>query len=459
MDYKIYLLNNDSSIKEIRRFSIREHYNFNLFCQEIKKLFPDLSDGNFVVLWKGNILNVTLLTYSILLPVSYCMIKQLICCNFADNEGDDITVSNDKELSFAIKNMNIGTYKMYIKETSQNQKQEASPPKNETVIHPGIGCDNCNRDVLGYRYKCIQCEDYDLCAQCEAKGLHPHHYMIRMPQPLQWYHSQGLIYCLRKFLKKSNIHSDKKHGSNEHSRRKKKCHEFALNYNVLPWLEAFMPYLNSFIEPKDEPCPSDSAGPSKETPKQKDEQNSKAYVRVYQTDSDDLDVVIEVDSDKPLDCSAHSTEKRQESKEDASSNKNDSNKFPGEGRKLFDDAKDNKASVSDTASIISQDSITKATAADEWTIVDKHGSPEISRASSVLSNLNETVEKQVRYRTKYFEQYKNCYHYGCSCLKRFPLHQHHRQKETCPTRKFTRNYQKKQKYIIQIQQFKQLLSL
>ena len=363
-DYKIYLLNNDSGIEEIRRFSTHEHYNFDLFCQKIKNLFPDLYDGNFLVLWK-------------------------------DDEGDEITVSNDEELKSAIRSMiTPGIYKIYIKRTSQNKKQEASSPKNETVIHPGICCDNCNGDVLGYRYKCIQCEDYDLCAQCEAKGLHPHHYMIRMPQPLQWYHSQGLIYCLRKFLRKSNIHSNKKHGSNEHSRRKKKCHEFALNYNVLPWLEAFVPYLNSFIETPDEPCPSDSAGPSQETPKQKDEQNSKAYVRVYQTDSDDLDVVIEVDSDKPLDCSAHNTEKRQEFKEDVSTNKNDSNKFPGEGRKLIDKAKDDKASVSDTASIISQDSIIKTTAADEWTIVDKHGSSEISRASSVLSNLNETVDKQ-----------------------------------------------------------------
>ena len=38
----------------------------------------------------------------------------------------------------------------------------------------------------GFRYKCIQCPDFDLCATCESKGLHPDHCMIRLPVPVSW---------------------------------------------------------------------------------------------------------------------------------------------------------------------------------------------------------------------------------------------------------------------------------
>merc|ERR1712004_450095 len=36
---------------------------------------------------------------------------------------------------------------------------------------------------VGPRHKCLICPDYDLCATCEARGLHVHHKMIRLPAP------------------------------------------------------------------------------------------------------------------------------------------------------------------------------------------------------------------------------------------------------------------------------------
>merc|ERR1712004_705502 len=39
----------------------------------------------------------------------------------------------------------------------------------------------CDGPVVGPRHKCLVCPDYDLCATCEAQGLHAHHKMIRLP--------------------------------------------------------------------------------------------------------------------------------------------------------------------------------------------------------------------------------------------------------------------------------------
>ncbi|KAH7718014.1 Zinc fingerZZ type family protein [Aphelenchoides avenae] len=41
-------------------------------------------------------------------------------------------------------------------------------------------CDGCAmKPITGVRFKCALCEDYDLCAKCEARGLHDHHVMLR----------------------------------------------------------------------------------------------------------------------------------------------------------------------------------------------------------------------------------------------------------------------------------------
>uniref|UniRef100_A0A1B0B0K9 ZZ-type domain-containing protein n=1 Tax=Glossina palpalis gambiensis TaxID=67801 RepID=A0A1B0B0K9_9MUSC len=52
----------------------------------------------------------------------------------------------------------------------------------EFVIHHRVECDNCLMSpIMGFRYKCIECENYDLCQHCEVKHVHAEHMMIRMP--------------------------------------------------------------------------------------------------------------------------------------------------------------------------------------------------------------------------------------------------------------------------------------
>ncbi|CAF4571213.1 unnamed protein product, partial [Rotaria magnacalcarata] len=54
---------------------------------------------------------------------------------------------------------------------------EATP---NTTVHTGIACDGCQGSVVGNRYKCMECPDYDLCQACMDKNLHPEHNMAKL---------------------------------------------------------------------------------------------------------------------------------------------------------------------------------------------------------------------------------------------------------------------------------------
>jgi len=56
------------------------------------------------------------------------------------------------------------------------------PPK-----HVGVICDGCNRSpIIGIRYKCLECFDYDLCEICADRQLiHSHHVMAKVRTPHQ----------------------------------------------------------------------------------------------------------------------------------------------------------------------------------------------------------------------------------------------------------------------------------
>ena len=53
--------------------------------------------------------------------------------------------------------------------------------------HHGIICDVCQcAPIVGTRFKCFQCPDFDLCANCEPNH-HREHLMIRIPEPKNLY--------------------------------------------------------------------------------------------------------------------------------------------------------------------------------------------------------------------------------------------------------------------------------
>jgi hypothetical protein len=45
---------------------------------------------------------------------------------------------------------------------------------SSVTIHHGVTCDNCNKSpITGARFKCKLCPNFDLCEDCESKDVHP----------------------------------------------------------------------------------------------------------------------------------------------------------------------------------------------------------------------------------------------------------------------------------------------
>ncbi|CAH1249554.1 NBR1 [Branchiostoma lanceolatum] len=51
-------------------------------------------------------------------------------------------------------------------------------------VHTGIICDQCEQIIVGIRYKCANCSDYDLCEACEQVSEHnPTHVFLKVRTP------------------------------------------------------------------------------------------------------------------------------------------------------------------------------------------------------------------------------------------------------------------------------------
>ena len=57
--------------------------------------------------------------------------------------------------------------------TSTNNSN-INPKTGKPKHHHMAKCDNCMKNIVGTRYKCHDCENYDLCENCEPKAFHFH---------------------------------------------------------------------------------------------------------------------------------------------------------------------------------------------------------------------------------------------------------------------------------------------
>lgn len=113
---------------------------------------------------------------------------------FADADADEIEIvnQNDYEIFMSKCTQNMHMQIATISAEKEDAKPEpgtgtahdSSPEKEASnfIIHDGVQCDACEaHPIVGFRYKCVQCPNFDLCQGCEALHKHPDHLMVRMP--------------------------------------------------------------------------------------------------------------------------------------------------------------------------------------------------------------------------------------------------------------------------------------
>lgn len=87
--------------------------------------------------------------------------------SLTDSDGDDET---------PIANRNARKHEI-------NVLKELEAGKYQKIIHLKIKCNICNTDnILGFRYLCIECDDFNICSNCERVVIH-HHPLLKFKTP------------------------------------------------------------------------------------------------------------------------------------------------------------------------------------------------------------------------------------------------------------------------------------
>ncbi|KAJ4436526.1 hypothetical protein ANN_16557, partial [Periplaneta americana] len=305
----------NGEISEVRRFGVDRDVvsNFGYLKEKLQTVFPTLRGTNFSVSWK-------------------------------DSDGDNIVISSDDELIIALTEMQADVRKLFVTVEQGTPMQQDGEGQQ---VHVGVTCDGCQKGVEGFRYKCIQCPDYDLCVSCESKGLHGEHYMIRMPVPTLWrpHFGKRLAHHLAKATLRSGVHSgwdsdeshhwkhhgkfhgDKHHGDKHRGDKHDKHHDDRHHFG---WLETLAAYLNEWSNlPGEDGAPGkdDSAGCSSSTQQKSQEQQEDARVQylrnIGQTVASvldplgiDVDIEVRTKDKNEKDSKPEEEQKKTDNKED-----------------------------------------------------------------------------------------------------------------------------------------------
>ena len=103
--------------------------------------------------------------------------------NIFENNIKKIIESNVDDAKKDILNSILLETSKIVSQSKLNQKKS----KNN-YVHEGIKCNNCGAfPIVGIRYKCLECDNFNCCEKCEQEQSHPHlFYKIKKDKALKY---------------------------------------------------------------------------------------------------------------------------------------------------------------------------------------------------------------------------------------------------------------------------------
>jgi len=190
VSFKVYLKTGEEQEEEVRRFVIDKgaSTSYDYLVGKLEVVFPQIKTSTFSIHW-------------------------------TDEDGDNVTITSDEELIIALTEMSGPLYKLRVnikKTKPMVTGQESEATGSSSAVHYGVTCDGCEcKPIIGNRYKCVVCDDFDLCETCHAAGKHPGHNMMKITEP-------GYVFPQRLFKRMQTLQERAKNLSERQQRKEEK---------------------------------------------------------------------------------------------------------------------------------------------------------------------------------------------------------------------------------------------
>merc|ERR1712107_181313 len=190
VSFKVYLKTGEEQEEEVRRFVTDKgaSTSYDYLVGKLEVVFPQIKTSTFSIHW-------------------------------TDEDGDNVTITSDEELIIALTEMSGPLYKLRVnikKTKPMVTEQESEASGSSSAVHYGVTCDGCEcKPIIGNRYKCVVCDDFDLCETCHAAGKHPGHNMMKITEP-------GYVFPQRLFKRMQTLQERTKNLSERQQRKEEK---------------------------------------------------------------------------------------------------------------------------------------------------------------------------------------------------------------------------------------------
>lgn len=115
--------------------------------------------------------------------------------SFSSSSSEDDLVEDDSQdlVDEVLAQSSVDETALALSDSAQVRLKKAGAEKDEKtesscpILHRGVTCDRCQMSpIRGIRFKCLQCPDFDLCAECDTRAdiiedHHPNHVMLKLP--------------------------------------------------------------------------------------------------------------------------------------------------------------------------------------------------------------------------------------------------------------------------------------